>query len=97
MAISGADDDAPIRQRLNERYLVEPIFYELVEDGANPYAGFPALINGIAHELALPAPPVVQLAEPRAVEPAAEPADLQRAADLADQLLGRIDPRGNNV
>jgi hypothetical protein len=97
MAISGADDDAPIRQRLSERYLVEPIFYELVEDGANPYAGFPALINGIAHELALPAPPVVQLAEPRAVEPAAEPADLQRAADLADQLLGRIDPRGNNV
>jgi hypothetical protein len=92
-----AEDDAPIRQRLNERYLVEPVFYELVEDGGNPFVGFPALINGIAHELALPALPVFELAEAQAAEPAAEPADLQRAADLAEQLLGRIDPRGNNV
>jgi len=97
MSVRPAEDDAPIRQRLNERYLVEPIFYELVEDGSDPFAGFPALINGIAHELAIPAPPIVQFTEPEAVEPAAEPGDLQRAADLADQLLGRIDPRGNNV
>lgn len=92
-----AEDDAPIRHRLNERYLVEPVFYELLEDGGNPFVRFPSLINGIAHELALPALPVVGLAEARAAEPAAEPADLRRAADLADQLLGRIDPRGNNV
>jgi hypothetical protein len=95
--LNPGEDDAPIRQRLNDRYLVEPIFYELMEDGGSRFAGFPALINGIAHELALPAAPVVPLAELAAAQPAAEPADLQRAADLAEQLLGLIDPRGNNV
>jgi SIR2-like domain len=97
MHLNPGEDDAPIRQRLNDRYLVEPIFYELVEDGGDRFAGFPALINGIAHELALPALPAVELAGPPALEPAVEPADLQRAADLAEQLLGRIDPGGNNV
>lgn len=36
-----AEDDAPIRHRLNERYLVEPVFYELLEDGGNPFVRFP--------------------------------------------------------
>lgn len=97
LPISPAQDDGRIRQGLNERYFVEPIFYELVENGVDQYAGFPALINGIAHELELPAPPAIQLAEVAAEEPAVEPDDLRRAADLADQLIGRIDPRGNNV
>ncbi len=92
-----AEDDGPIRQRLNERYLVEPIFYELAEEGDHPYAGFPELVNGIAHELALPVPPAAEIAEPAAAEPIAEPGDLQRAAQLAEQLLGRIDPGGDNV
>lgn len=92
------DDDGPIRQNLNDRYLVEPIFYELAEGGGDPYARFPEFINGLAHELALPARPAVDVAEALAdAEPIADPVDVQRAADLADQLLGRIDPRGNNV
>jgi hypothetical protein len=95
--IGRAEDDAPIRQRLNERYLVEPIFYELMEGGDDPHAGFPALINGIAHELALPVLPAVEIAGPAVAPAIAEPADMQRAADLAEQLLGRIDPGGNNV
>jgi hypothetical protein len=96
--IGRAEDDGPVRQRLNERYLVEPIFYELVEGGDDPHAGFPPLINGISHELALPVRPAVEIADLAvAAEPIAEPADLQRAADLAEQLLGRIDPGGNNV
>jgi len=68
-----------------------------VDAGDDPHAGFPALINGIAHELALPVLPAAELAEPAEVETIAEPADLRRAADLAEQLLGRIDPGGNNV
>ena len=97
IGIGRAEEDGPFRQRLNERFLVEPIFYELGDEGDDRYAGFPELINGIAHELALPvlpAPGVVQSAAP---EPATEPGDLQRAAELADQLLGRIDPRGDHV
>jgi hypothetical protein len=97
LPIARAQDDGPIRQNLNERYFVEPIFYELIEDGGNPYTGFPALINGIAHELVLPAPSVIRVTEPIAPEPRVEPDDFQRAADLADQLLGRIDPGGDHV
>jgi hypothetical protein len=97
IGIGQEEDDGPFRQRLNERFLVEPIFYELTEEGVDRYAGFPELINGIAHELALPVLPSAEIAAPPAAEPAAEPGDLQRAAELAEELLGRIDPRGSDV
>lgn len=97
VSIKPAQEDGPIRQFLNERYLVEPIFYELVQDGDDPHAGFPPLINGISHELGLPVRQAIEIAQPAVAEPAAEPGDLQRAAELADQLLGRIDPGGNGV
>ena len=97
LPIRRAEDDIPVRQRLNERYLVEPIFYEIAEDGGDPYGGFPELINGIAHELALPVLPTTEIAAPAAADPVAEAGDLQRAAELADELLGRIDPGGNRV
>jgi hypothetical protein len=98
VGIAPGEDDGPLRQRLNERYLVEPIFYELVEDGGDPHAGFPPLINGISHELAVPLRPAVELAEPAvAAEPVADPGDMRRVADLAEQFLGRIDPGANDV
>jgi hypothetical protein len=96
--VGPAEDDVPVRQHLNERYLVEPIFYELVDGGPDPHAGFPPLINGISHALALPVRLAVENPEPAgAAEPIVEPGDLQRADALAEQLLERIDPRGNNV
>jgi SIR2-like domain len=98
VGIAPAEDDGPVRQQLNERFLVEPIFYELVEDGGDRHARFPPLINGISHELALPVRRAFEIAEPAvAAEPIAEPGDLQRAVDLAEQFLRRTDPGANDA
>jgi hypothetical protein len=92
------DDDDRIRQNLNDRYLVQPIFYELVEGGGDAHARFPELINGLSHELALPGRPAVGIPEPVADAAAvANPEDLRRAAELTEQLLGRIDRGGDGV
>ncbi|MGB8591013.1 MAG: SIR2 family protein [Candidatus Acidiferrales bacterium] len=98
LPISPTEDDVPIRRDHNYRYFVEPIFYERVEGGDDPYARFLPLINGILHQLDLPARPAIEIAEPAvAAELIAEPGDLQRAADLAEQFLGKIDPGANNA
>jgi hypothetical protein len=98
LPIKATDDDVPMRQDHNERYFVEPIFYELVEEADDPHARFLPLINGVLHQLDLPARPAIEIAEPAvAAELIAEPGDLQRAADLADQFLGKIDPGANNA
>ena len=91
-------DDAPIRYQLNERYLIEPIFYELLGDGRNPYDGFVGLINGISGALGIPERH--QEEAPRAPireGPPAAPEDVHRAAELGNALLDRIDPGGDDV
>jgi len=98
LPISPKVDDVQMRWDYNHHYFVEPIFYERVEEGDDPFANFLPLINGILHQLDLPARPAIEIAEPAAaVELIAEPGDLQRAADLADQFLGKIDPGANNA
>jgi hypothetical protein len=98
VSIERDEDDGRARQLLNERYLVEPIFYEVVEDGGDPHAGFPPLINGISHELALPVRQAIEIAEPpEGAEIIAQPEDVQRAAELGEQFLGRTDPGANNA
>jgi hypothetical protein len=87
-----------MRQDHNERYFVEPIFYELVEQADDPHARFLPLINGILHQLDLPPLPAIEIAEPAvAAELIAEPGDVQRAEELAEQFLRRTDPGANNA
>lgn len=91
-------EDAPIRNQLNQRYLIEPIFYELLGDDRNRYDGFVGLINGISGALGIPERnrdegPVPVIRE----EPPSVPEDVHKAAELGDALLDRIDPRGDDV
>jgi hypothetical protein len=91
-------DDGQVRYRFNDEYLIEPVFYQLDVDAANRHRGFVELINGIASELAVPSP--VSGAATRQLETQVEqpaPEDLRRVEQLADALLERIDPGGNDV
>jgi hypothetical protein len=98
LPIKATDDDVPMRQDHNERYFVEPIFYQLVEEADDPHARFLPLINGISHELGLPPRPAIAIAEPAvAGEPIVDPGDAQRADELAEQFLERTDPGANNA
>jgi hypothetical protein len=92
------DDDGPIRTQLNDRYLIEPVFYEVLGDDEHPdHRGFVELINGLSDELGVTtrAPEAAVPAQAEVVAPEAE--DIRRAEQLGDALLGRIDPGGGDV
>jgi hypothetical protein len=99
VGIKPDEADGPMRTYLNERYLIEPVFYEITPDGEHfDHSGFVELINGLSDELgvAARAPERVEPVGPGIVaEPAAE--DLRRAEELGEELLGRIDPGGGDV
>jgi hypothetical protein len=92
------ENDEAIRNDLNDSYKIDPVFYELAEDPQNRHAGFATLIEGIAIELELPlvAPTIVAVDN---LPPAAAPesADLRRAERLAEELVQKLDPGGDDV
>jgi hypothetical protein len=92
------ENDEAIRNELNDSYKIEPVFYELAEDAQNRHAGFAALIERIAADLELPmlVPPVVIPTDAAPVA-APEPDDLRRAERLAEELVEKLDPRGDDV
>jgi hypothetical protein len=94
------DDDGPIRTQLNDRYLIEPIFYEVIGDDEHAdHRGFVELVNGLSDELGVtasaPDAAVPGNGEVLAAQPEAD--DIRRAEQLGDALLGRIDPGGGDV
>jgi len=96
--IQPQENDEAIRNDLNDSYKIDPVFYELAKDPQNRHAGFATLIEGIATELELPlvVPPPVSVDE---VPPAAAPEldDLRRAERLAEELVQKLDPGGDDV
>jgi hypothetical protein len=92
------ENDEAIRNDLNDSYKIDPVFYELAEGPQNRHAGFATLIEGIATELELPlvVPPAVAVDD---VPPAAPPRldDLRRAERLAEELVQKLDPGGDDV
>lgn len=92
------ENDEAIRNDLNDSYKIDPVFYELAQDPQNRHAGFATLIEEIATELELPqvAPPAVAVDD--APPPAApQPDDLRRAERLAEELVQKLDPGGDDV
>ena len=92
------ENDDAIRNDLNDSYKIDPVFYELVEDPPNRHAGFATLIERVAAELELPlvVPPTVAVDNiPPAAAP--EPDDLRRAERLAENLVQKLDPGGDDV
>jgi hypothetical protein len=92
------ENDDAIRNDLNDSYKIAPIFYELAADPQNRHAGFATLIEGVAAELELPlvVPATVAVEnEPPAAAP--EPDDLRRAERLAEELVQKLDPGGDDV
>jgi hypothetical protein len=98
LGIGRDEDDNQIRYRFNDDYLIQPIFYELDLDTDNRHRGFVELINGLTSELGVPplatSPTALRLST-QGAEPA--PQDLRKAEQLADALLERVDPGGNDV
>jgi len=92
------EDGERERYRYNDTYLVEPVFYEVdpAAHGLDSHRGFAELINGIANEMAVPErqlnnlPPAVGL-------PPVDTEDLNRARQLGEALLRRVDPGGDDV
>jgi hypothetical protein len=86
-------DDNQLRYMLNDRYLIEPLFYpvHVDADGTEDHSEFPELINGLATAVGVRERAIAE-ATPPAVPPAMppDPDDLRRARELGDQLLGRI-------
>ena len=67
------DDDGPIRTQLNDRYLIEPVFYEVLGDDEHAdHRGFVELVNGLSDELGVTAsaPEAVVQAQVEIVLPA---------------------------
>jgi hypothetical protein len=94
------DNDAPRRTLLNERYLVDPIFYNVTAnaDGRPNHDEFVGVINAISVALGMPEPaPAPNL--PVVPGPAApvDPDDERRAEELNQRLLRRIDSGGDRV
>jgi hypothetical protein len=91
------DDDGPIRAQLNDRYLIEPVFYTVIQDGErDDHRGFVELINGLSDELGVAKMPEVVRVPREQAAPEAEAGDLRRAEQLRDALLERIDPGGGD-
>lgn len=91
------DDDGPIRAQLNDRYLIEPIFYNVVQEaGRDDHRGFVEIINGLSDELGVTRMPEVVGVPREQRSPEPEAADLNRAERLREALLERIDPGGED-
>ena len=92
-------NDAEIRTRLNNRYLLDPIFYNVLidENGRERHDEFVGIINAISVALGMPEPAPPGL--PVAAAPVApvDPDDERRADELNRRLLRRIDPGGDGV
>jgi hypothetical protein len=94
------ENDTEIRTRLNQRYLLDPIFYNVVinGDGHPNHDEFVGVINAISVALGMPEP-APALGLPVAPAPAGplDPDDERRAEELNQRLLRRIDPGGAGV
>jgi len=95
------DNDNEIRTRLNNRFLLDPIFYNIIigQDRRESHHEFVAVINGISvaldgpERLNLEGHPIVVAGQAVPINPE----DEQRAEELNQRLLGRIDPGGRSV
>jgi hypothetical protein len=96
--IAREDNDEAIRNDSIDTYKIEPVFYELAEGAQDRHAGFAALIEKIAADLKLPVagPPIV-IPTNAAPVAAPEPDDLRRAERLAEELVEKLDPGGDDV
>lgn len=92
------DDGNQIRYHFNDTYLIEPVFYEIdhAAEGLDRHRGFVELINGIANEMAIPERELNRVA-PQVGVAAVDPEDLNRARQLGEMLLRRVDPGGDDV
>jgi hypothetical protein len=94
------ENDDQVRTLLNDRYLVDPIFYNVVinADGQHSHDEFVGIINAISVALGTPEPPPA-LGLPVAPAPAVpvDPDDERRAEELNQRMLRRIDPGGDGV
>jgi hypothetical protein len=101
MGLAAGANDEEIRNRLNDTFGIDPVFYEITEDGGNAsHRGFVDLITGISNEVGVPAAGVPEVrAEPRAdaARGVANPDDVRRAEELGNALLERADPEGGDV
>jgi hypothetical protein len=93
-------NDAEIRTRLNNRYLLDPIFYNVLVDdnGRECHDEFVGIINAISVALGMPEPaPALVLPVGPAPALSVDPDDERRAEELNQRLLRRIDPGGDGV
>jgi hypothetical protein len=94
------ENDDQMRTLLNERYLVDPIFYNVVinADGQPTHDEFVGIINAISVALGMPEPPPA-IGRPVAPAPAVpvDPDDERRAEELNQRMLRRTDPGGAGV
>lgn len=94
------ENDDQMRTLLNERYLVDPIFYNVVinADGQPTHDEFVGIINAISVALGMPEPPPA-IGRPVALAPAVpvDPDDERRAEELNQRMLRRTDPGGAGV
>jgi hypothetical protein len=101
IGIRPEEDGAQLRYRFNDTYLIEPVFYEIDvhAHGLDGHRGFVELVNGISAALGLPERHLNNEGQAQAgIPPAApNPDDLNRAEQLGNALLERIDPEGNDV
>jgi hypothetical protein len=93
-------NDDQVRTLLNDRYLVDPIFYNVVinAEGQHSHDEFVGIINAISVALGTPEPPPA-LGLPVAPAPPVplDPNDERRAEELNQRMLRRIDPGGDGV
>jgi hypothetical protein len=93
-------DDNQVRILLNDRYAVDPIFYNVLIDagGQSNHDEFVGVINALSAALgvpeSIPTSPL-QVVSVRATP--ADPEDQRRVDELADRMLRRIDPGGDGV
>jgi len=84
------ENDAERRNHFNNSFLIEPIFYEVANNGDDhDHDGFATLLRNVSETIGVPERPVAPPALP-AVVPEAE--DLQVIERLAERFVQRVDP-----
>jgi hypothetical protein len=101
VGLRAEQNDDPVRTLLNDRYLLDPVFYNVSvgNDGQENHDEFAGTVNGISVALGMPQQVVLQ--GPPVVAPgpgvAVDPDDQRRAEELNRRLLDRIEPGGGGV
>jgi hypothetical protein len=88
-------NDQGSRNFFRDTFSIEPVFYDVEPDSAQPHAGFERLIDRLAEACGTPRPQEARIKVPQPLVPNVEARAI--AARSAERLIQKLDPGGPDV